>query len=437
MNMKDRLNQAYKGAKPPLADEAEREATKRRGPETPRPGKQTQASASAPRSRSSPASLFEDKGILAPSSPRPKAANSSPPAAKAQTRKANFSALPLPKPEAREGGLLKTGGDSGLSKAAKFLLLLGADEAAKVISHLSQAEVEQVSREILGVKSIDAIEANEILAEFGWLVQTKGYSIEGGPETAEKMLTAAFGPERAKELLRKASPGALRPFRFLNDFEPRELFLILKDESPQVVAVILPYLEPKRASGLIELFSELLRIDIVKRIARLEKVSPDIIRRVEETLKDRIRKIGNVSSDDIDGTQALAGILRNVDPRLEESILAALDEESPQVSRDVRERLFTLEDVLRVPGRDLQKALREFQDRDLALLLKGRAEDFKDKILGSVSANRRTLIMDEYSILGAVRREDADEAAREFLGYLKRAWEDGELILDGEDELVE
>jgi flagellar motor switch protein FliG len=339
--------------------------------------------------------------------------------------------------ESEAEALLKTGKESGVAKAAKFLLLLGTDEASKVLSHMSAEEIEAVSLEILKVKSIDAIEANEILAEFGWLVKTKGWSIEGGKETAEKMLTAAFGEDRARALLRKAAPDTLRPLRFLNDFEPRELLVILKDESPQVISLILPYIDPKRASGLLERLPEETRLEVVKRVARLEKVSPEVLRRVEETLKDRIRKIGTVTTEEVDGKAALAGILRHVDPRLEEKVLDALEEESPELSKGVRERLFTLDDVLRVPDKDLQKALRDFQDRDIALVMKGREDEFKAKLLGNVSSNRRDLIKDEYSLLGAVRREDADEAAREFLSYLKNLWEEGGLILDGEDELVE
>ena len=343
----------------------------------------------------------------------------------------------LDKAEEKAERLLKTGAETGVSKAAKFLLLLGNEEASKVLAHLSPKEIEAVSREIIKVKAIDSIEAADILTEFGWLVKTKGFALEGGAETAEKMLTAAFGAEKARALLMKASPETLRPFRFLDDFEPQALSVILKPESPQVLAVILPYLDPKRASGLIELFPEEQRIEVVKRIARLDKVSPEVLRRIEEGLRDRIRKIGtSTTSEAVDGRAALAGILRHVDPKIEAEVLGALDDESPELSADVRERLFTLEDVLRVSEKDLQKALRDFQDKDLALLLKGRSEDFKSKILGAVSSNRKALILDEYQYLGAVRREDAAEATREFLDYLKSAWQEGELRLDGDDELV-
>ena len=405
MSMKDRVDKAYKpGARKDDAPKAPSGAS-------PLPGSRPAPKASAAPRRA----------------PAPKAAG---------PKKSFALGDAVVAAESEAAALLKTGTDSGLAKAAKFLLLLGTEEAAKVVSHLGPEEVEAVSREILKVKSIDAIEANEVLAEFGWLVKTKGWSIEGGPETAEKMLAAAFGPERARDLLRKAAPEALRPFRFLNDFEPKDLQIILKDESPQVLAVILPYLEPKRASGLLERLPEELRIELVKRVARLEKVSPEVLRQVEEGLKERIRRIGTMSGEELDGKAALAGILRHVDPRLEARVLDALEEESPELSRNVRERLFTLEDVLRVPDRCLQDALRDFQERDIALVLKGRDDEFKEKLLRNVSSNRRSLIVDEYSLLGAVRREDADEAARELLSYLKRAWEDGDLVLEGEDDLV-
>jgi flagellar motor switch protein FliG len=331
--------------------------------------------------------------------------------------------------------LLKTGSESGISKAAKFLLL-GTEEASKVLAHMNPAEIEAVSREILKVKSIDAPEANDILAEFGWLVKTKGWSVEGGPETAEKMLTTAFGAEKARALMRKASPESSRPFKFLKDYDAKTLYLILKGESPQVLSVILPYLEPKKASGIIERMPEEERVDLVKRVARLEKVNPEVLRQVEEGIRERIRKVGTVSHEEIDGKAALAGILKHVDPRMEERVLDALNDESPELSKNVRDRLFTLDDVLRIPPKAMQKALRDFQDRDIALVLKGRDDAFKAKVLGCVSANRRTMIKDEYSILGPVRREDADEAGREFLAYLKRAWDDGDISLEGEDEFV-
>jgi flagellar motor switch protein FliG len=411
MNMRDRVQQAYKGK----SGSSDKDGGS---------GKAADESASRPRQAQrgadGPALVKTGPAAPLPGQPAPRGAKAA-----------------LDRAEHKAERLVKAGEESGLSKAAKFLLLLGTEEASKVLKHLPPREIEAISKEILKVRSIDSIEANDILTEFGWLVRSQGYAIEGGPDTARKMLSAAFGEDRAQQLLMKAAPDTQRPFRFLSDFDARELGVILKDESPQVLAVIIPYLDPKQASAYLERLPEGPRIEVVKRIAHLEKVSPEIIRRIDEGLKDRIRKIGSVATEELDGKAALAGILRHVDPRLEEEVLGALEEESPELSASIRERLFTMDDILRVPDRQLQKALRDFVDRDLALLLKGRNEAFKAKILDNVSKNRRDLILDEYAILGAVRREDADAAAREFLAYLKAACEEGDIVLQGDDELVE
>jgi len=422
MSMKDRVDKAYKASRGAAAG-----AGKDARPAEPREAKSSRRPIRPPEEEFPP-------------DPEPKRAKPKPRSGKAPQPRAEKRPLALGEALAAAGdeaaALLKTGDEPGISKAAKFLLLLGTDQASKVLAHLSSEEIEAVSKEILKVDSIDATQANEVLAEFGWLVKTKGWSVDGGPETAQKMLTAAFGEERARALMRKAAPESQRPFKFLDDYDGRQLQLILKDESPQVLSVIVPYLNPKKASALIERLPAELRVELVKRIAKLEKVNPDVIRGVEEGIRERIRKVGSVRSEEVDGKAALAGILRHVDTRLEEQVLDALDEESPELSKNVRERLFTLEDVIRVPDRALQSALRDFQDRDIALALKGRDERFKSKLLGNVSANRRAMILDEYSILGPVRREDAEEAARELLAYFKKAWEDGDISLDGDEDLV-
>ncbi len=432
MGMKDRVDKAYKASRGQTDDRAMRQ----RGGGQPHPIRPAEEEFPPdPEPRPGRKSAVPEARNSKSSDQAPKGRESAHP--RANTRKGTLAlgdALAAAGDEA--AALLKTGDEPGIAKAAKFLLLLGTDHASKVLSHLSPEEIEAVSKEILKIDTIDAKEANEVLAEFGWLVKTKGWAVEGGPEIAEKMLTAAFGEERAKALMRKAAPESLRPFKFLEDYDDRELHIILKNESTQVLSVIVPYLDPKKASALLERLPAEQRVDLVKRIAKLDKVNPDVIRGVEEGIKERIRKIGTMRTEEIDGKAALAGILRHVDSGLEEQVLEALEEENPELSQHVRERLFTLEDILRVPDRAMQAALRDFQDRDIALAMKGRDERFKKKLLSNVSANRRAMILDEYAILGPVRREDAEAAARELVEYFKRAWEEGDIALEGEEDLV-
>lgn len=338
----------------------------------------------------------------------------------------------------KESAKLIKSGATGAEKAAKFLLLLGQEEASKVLRHMKPAEIEAISRQIAAIERIDNAEANDILTEFGWLVKTQGGSLEGGADTAERMLSAAFGADKAKEVLRKAVPESRKPFVFLNDFDGRQLIALLKDESAQVMAMILPYLQPKLASSVIEELPDGMRTEVIKRIAKLDRMTPDVIERVEAVLRDKIAKIGRPeSSERVDGAAVLAGILKHVGGALESRILSGIEEDSPELSKDIRERLFTIDDILRVRDRELQRSLREYNEKDIALILKGKSQSLRDKILSNVSQSKRLIVLEEYDIMGTVRRDDVDRSTREFLEYFKKRWEDGELVLEGDEELID
>lgn len=408
MNMKDRLEKAYRGKPGPASPSPPG------GSESPEPSRPADRRKGTGTSKAVGGKGTKESRGESSSSPRPPA---------------DFGAE---KAEA----LLKTG-VPGIEKAAKFLLLLGQEEAAKVIRHMKPDEIERISRAIAGIDRIDTIEANEILTEFGWLVKTQGASIEGGAETAQRMLAAAFGDDKARELLRKAVPESAKPFQFLNDFDPKELVALLRNESPEVMSVLLPYLEPRLASAVIVSLGDPVRTEVVRRIARLEKVDPEVLRRMEEGIREKIRRIGHSATEEVDGRSALANILRHVDSNLEETILNNLEEDNRDLSDSIRERLFTLDDILRVPDREVQKRLKDLSEREIALVLKGKSAAFRDKIFQNVSQTRRLIIQEEYEILGAQRREDVEKGTREFLAWFKQRWEDGELSLEGDEDLVD
>jgi flagellar motor switch protein FliG len=167
-------------------------------------------------------------------------------------------------------------------------------------------------------------------------------------------------------------------------------------------------------------------------------MSPEIIERVEAVLRDRIARIGRQESGDhIDGASVLAGILKHVGGGLEDSILSGIEEDNPELSRDIRERLFTADDIHRVGDRDVQKGLRDLAERDIALVLKGKSQTFRDKLLANVSQSKRTIILEEYEIMGTVRRDEVEKATRSFLEYFKRRWEAGDLVLEGDEDLID
>ena len=332
--------------------------------------------------------------------------------------------------------LIKSG-ISGLKKAAKFLLLLGAEEAAKIMRHLKPDEIEKVSREIASIDRMETSEANQILTEFGKLVQSNTRPVEGGFDTAEKLLTAAFGTERARDVLRKAVPEESKPFQFMMEYDSRTISILFKDESPQVISVVLPYLNPKIAGEVIVKLPDSVRPEIVKRIARLGKLDQNIIHHIEDGFKDKIRRLGSVQTEDLDGKSALAAILRHVDTSTEEILLDHIESDNPELSESIRQKLFTIDDILRVGNRDMQKILKTLDENTIAMLMKGKSPAFRDKIFESVSQNRRILIKEEYEIIGAIPREESERITRNFLEIFKRKFDAGELFLIGDEDLIE
>jgi flagellar motor switch protein FliG len=344
---------------------------------------------------------------------------------------------PAPKAAVPAEGLIKkTGLDRGYRKVAKFLLLLGQEEAARVMQHLKREELEGIVKEISSIKQIETVEAEAILAEFGDLIKTGAYVSSGGVETARDILVQAFGEEKGHELYKRAVPGSLKPFHYLQEYDSSQILILLKDESANVLAIVLPHLDPKKASEVILRLPEGQRTEVVSRMAKLDKVRPDVIASIDEGLRKSVEKLGKVDTENVDGAKALAGILRFVDPDREAEILEALEEMDPELSRSIRDKLFTLDDVLRVRPLDLQRELRDMADKDIAMVLKGKGDEFREKILSCVSRERRKVISDEYEYLGSVRRQDADAQSRDFLMKLKRRYEDGELSLEDDEDLV-
>jgi flagellar motor switch protein FliG len=356
-----------------------------------------------------------------------------------------FFKLPkvLPRKEDREEAA-RGAGDSKLRRVAKFLILIGGDEAAGILSELDMEQVEAISREIASIRGISGEEASAIFEEFRSLLSSNydylGANF-GGVEAARRLLYAAFGPERGMEFLNRALPQTREnPFSFLEEFNGEQIALLLKEESPGAAALILSRLPPKLSAEALVAIGSGRKIEIVKRIARLGQTTPEVLEQVAGALKEKARKLGGVSPKDavaVDGRGALAAILKQSDLSFGDRIIQELDEEDPELSQELKERLNTLEDVIKAEDRPLQEKLRSMTDRDLALLLKGKTPEFTEKILSNLSAQRRAILGEEIRFLGAVPRRDVDAAAKSFLAWFRENREEGRILLiDDEDVIV-
>ena len=327
---------------------------------------------------------------------------------------------------------------SGYRKAAGLLLLVGKEKAAEILRHFSPEEIEKIVHEIALIRELEPEEASVILTEFHEIRQ-KGSPGRGGVETARQMLLEAFGPEKGEALYRKVLPfDGGRPFTFLNELEHNQIALLLRKESPRVLALVLGYVDPKKASLVLEGLESSLRLEVVQRMARKSEVHPEVIQIMEQQFRERIREQGRVVTQELDGSSALAGILRYMDPEKESRILEGLSREvDPDLSESIRERIFTVQDILRIPDPDFQTALRDYGDEELAVIIKGKQPMVREKFLSNVSERRREMIREESDYRGAMLKKDVEEATRDFLQYLRTLEEDGKIrIPRGREEYI-
>jgi flagellar motor switch protein FliG len=343
-------------------------------------------------------------------------------------------------------GFLKTGPEpapeSKFRRVAKFLILIGSDEAANILSHLPPDQVEAVSREIALIRHVGAEEGRAVLEEFGPLLSAPGGSPEspapGGIEAARRILHAAFGPDRGEQLLVKAVPQAKpNPFDFLEDFSGTELALLFKEESPQAAALVFSRLPPKLSATALASITGEKKLEIVKRIAKQSPVPPEVLNQVAGALREKARHIGKTGEVHFDGMEALAAILKS-SGGFGGRILDELETDDPELGRALKNKVYTLSDLLEAEDLPLQKKLAGMKDKDIILLLKARTGSeettaFREKILGSLSRSRREEILEEESIVGAVPRKDVEAAAAEFLAWFRQSREAGSITMRDDD----
>ena len=327
------------------------------------------------------------------------------------------------------------GKESVYRRVAKFFILIGEDEAAKILPHLSDKQIEKIIPELASIRSVSKEEATAILEEFQTLLEEAKKS--GGVETAREMLTKAYGKERAEEMLQKTMPEQTsKPFEYLAEEEIEKIQLLLKDENVGVKSLVLSYLPPQKAAAVIKSMKDEDKKEVVLRLAKMEPVSPEILKRVDKAMHEKSRTITTEKTENIDGRNALAQILKKMDSGAEADILKTLSDDDPDLGQDLKKRLFTLDDVVASDDRFIQETLREFSDEDVAHLIAAKPDDFRAKIFDNISSGRRSEILEQEDLLKPMKRSECERITSQFVGILRRAYEEGKLIIKGRNDEV-
>lgn len=334
------------------------------------------------------------------------------------------------------GGLLKVpvskkeadGRDSVYRRVAKFLLIIGVDEAAKILPHLTEEQTEKIIPEIASIRSVSPEETSQILEEFETLLKNARES--GGIDTAREILKKAYGEKKAKELIDKSVPFPLeKPFEYLNDIDNERINLLLKEESVQVKALILSHLNPKKAASVINLMDSKEKSEVAFRLLKLEPVSPEVIKNLDEVLHKKVLLQNSQRTNSLDGKNILAEILKKMSFSTENSILSKISTEEPSLANDLRERLFTVDDVINSDDRFVQEILMMYSNYEIACLVYKREEKFTKKIFQCISQGRVSQVQEELNINQTFLKSECDKIYSKFLNTLRNAFEEGKLFI--------
>ncbi|MBV9606579.1 MAG: flagellar motor switch protein FliG [Solirubrobacterales bacterium] len=326
----------------------------------------------------------------------------------------------------------------GRKKAAVLLVSLGPDRAAEVFKHLRDDEIETLSLEMAKLQRVDPLTTATVLEELAATVQAFDSLLAGGVDYAREVLERALGPERALEIIGRLSTVIeMRPFEFLRKTPPEQLVTFLRNESPQTVALVVANLHTSLASQVLSHLPSSEQADIALRIARMGETSPDVVKQVEGVMKKKLDSVVQQEYSSAGGIKSLAEILNHADRSTERNVLDALTESDEELAAEVRRLLFVFEDIVKLDDRSIQLVLREADQKDLALALRGVNDDVKERILSNMSERGATMLVEEMAYMPPQRKRVVEEAQGRIVAIVRKLEEAGALVLSrGEEDAV-
>ncbi len=342
-------------------------------------------------------------------------------------------------PAAKKGTTTHKKELTGRQKAAIFLVTVGSEVSAEIFKHLREDEIETLTFEIARLETIDAEDRDKVLAEFQELMMAQDFITTGGIDYARELLEKALGSQKAMDIInRLTSSLQVRPFDFIRRTDPTHLLNFIQQEHPQTIALILAYLEPQKASIILSSLPHEIQSDVAKRIATMDRTSPEVLREVERVLEKKLSTLSSEDYTSAGGVESIVDILNLVDRSTEKSIIESLEEEDPELAEEIKKRMFVFEDIVMLDDRAIQKVLREVDTAELAKALKAVDSEVQDKIFRNMSKRAATLLKEDMEYMGPIRMKDVEEAQQKIVAIIRKLEEQGEIVVarGGEDELV-
>lgn len=327
----------------------------------------------------------------------------------------------------------------GIEKAAILLIALGPEKSATIFKHLKEDEIEQLTLEIANTRSISPTVKEDVVDEFYEICLAQQYITEGGISYATDLLEKALGAEKARDVIGRLTASLqVRPFEFIRKTDATQLLNFIQDEHPQTIALILSYLSANQAAQIVSALPADKQADVAKRIAQMDRTSPDVIKEVEKVLERKLASLVNQDYTIVGGVDAIVEILNTVDRGTEKNIMENLDIEEPELADEIRHKMFVFEDILTLDNRSIQRVLREVDNNELAIALKAANEDVQNVIFENLSSRLSTMIREDMEFMGPVRMKDVEDAQQRIVNIIRKLEDSGDIVISrgGGDEII-
>ncbi|MBE6844135.1 MAG: flagellar motor switch protein FliG [Ruminococcus sp.] len=325
------------------------------------------------------------------------------------------------------------------TKVAAIMIALGVDSASEVYKYLRDDEIEAITSEIAKLDLLSSDDMQQILEDFYDLCVTQKVVAEGGESYAKDVLDKAFGPQRAAYLMDQVlKSNKTRNFDFLRKVDYKNLLMMLQNEHPQTIAIVLSYVNAEQTSQIISELPSDIQLDVIKRISNLDRASPEIIAIVESVLSKKASAIASVDVTEFGGVNFIAEIMNRVDRKTEKFIFEELSDEDPELAEEIKKLMFVFDDIIYLDNMEIQMFIREVDTKDLTIALKAASEEVTNVIFNNMSQRQRETIQTDMQYLHNVRMRDVEEAQQKIVAIIRRLEESGEIVISkgGEDEII-
>ncbi|MCR3757824.1 flagellar motor switch protein FliG [Clostridium felsineum] len=329
---------------------------------------------------------------------------------------------------------------TGVQKAAILFITLGPEASASIIKKLPEREIQRITYEIANISSVKNQYKQEVLTEFIEMNKAKDYILEGGVDYARELLSKALGNQRAREILEKVAEETeqYRPFAIARKADAHQLLNVIMNEHPQTISLILCYLQADKAAQILSSLPEEVQNDVAYRIANMSNTSPMVIKEIEKVLNTKLSSVVRSDLTVIGGVTTLVDILNQVDRTTEKNITEGLEKENPELAEKVKESMFVFEDIITLDDAAIQRVLREVDNKDLGMALKGCSEEVAEAIYRNQSKRASAALKEDIEFLGPVRLVDVEKSQQKIVSVIRRLDDAGEIVISrgGEDAII-